>query len=226
MATKTIGYIRVSTEKQVDHGVSLEAQRAKIESYAFLYELELVEIIVDAGESASTLNRPGLQKALGMLKAGKAEALLCLKLDRLTRSVRDLSDLISGPFAPGRAGLLSVSEQFDTRSAAGRMVLNIMAVVSQWEREAIGERTKTAMQHLASQGRYVGGRTPYGFRIAPDGLHLEEVAEEQAILSEVKELRGSGLSFQKMAVELAQRGRRNRHGGTFAPAGLHRLLAA
>ena len=68
--TKTVAYLRVSTEKQADKGVSLEAQRAKVEAYASLYDLELVEIIVDAGESAKTLARPGLQTALGMLKSG------------------------------------------------------------------------------------------------------------------------------------------------------------
>lgn len=65
-------------------------------------------------------------------------------------------------------GLL-VGEQIDTRSAAGRLVLNVPASVSQWEREAIGERTATAMQHKASQGEYTGGQAPYGRRVASDG---------------------------------------------------------
>jgi site-specific DNA recombinase len=86
MPTRTIAYLRVSTEKQADKGVSLDAQRAKVAAYAELYDLMLVETIVDAGESAKSLDRPGLQRALSMLKAGGAEALLVVKLDRLTRS--------------------------------------------------------------------------------------------------------------------------------------------
>ena len=82
--------LRVSTDKQADRGVSLDAQRAKLKAYAELYELELVEIIVDAGQSAKSLDRPGLQRALAMLKEGEAEALLVVKLDRVTRSVVDL----------------------------------------------------------------------------------------------------------------------------------------
>jgi hypothetical protein len=121
--------------------VSLDAQRAKVKAYAELYDLELAEVIVDAGESAKSLDRPGLKRALGMLKAGEAEALLVVKLDRLTRSVVDLGTLVERYFAPGKAALLSVGEQIDTRSAAGRLVLNVLASVSQWEREAIGERT-------------------------------------------------------------------------------------
>jgi DNA invertase Pin-like site-specific DNA recombinase len=80
--TRTIAYVRVSTDKQTDRGVSLDAQRAKVRAYAELYELELVEVIVDAGASAKTLERPGLQRALAMLKRGHADALLVVKLDR------------------------------------------------------------------------------------------------------------------------------------------------
>ena len=58
MPTKTIAYLRVSTDKQADRGVSLEAQRAKLTAYAELYELDLVDIIVDAGHSAKSLDRP------------------------------------------------------------------------------------------------------------------------------------------------------------------------
>ena len=133
MATKTVAYVRVSTDKQADAGQSLEAQRAKVESYAGLYDLELVEVIVDAGVSAKNLSRPGLDRALAMLKSGKAEALLVVKLDRLTRSVRDLGELVEHYFASGKAALLSVSEQIDTRSAGGRLVLNVLASVSQWD---------------------------------------------------------------------------------------------
>src|ERR1700730_5734959 len=117
--TRTIAYLRVSTDKQADRGVSLDAQRAKVAAYAELYDLELLEVIIDAGESAKSLDRPGLQRALGMLKAGEAEALLVVKLDRLTRSVVDLGTLVERYFAPGKVALLSVGEQIDTRSAAG-----------------------------------------------------------------------------------------------------------
>lgn len=178
MPTRTIAYLRVSTEKQADRGVSLDAQRGKVAAYAQLYDLELVDTTVDAGESAKSLDRPGLKRAVAVLKAAQAEALLVVKLDRLTRSVVDLGTLVEGYFAPGKAALLSVGEQIDTRSAAGRLVLNVLASVSQWEREAIGERTATAMQHKASRGEYTGGQAPYGRRVAVDGERLEEDPQE------------------------------------------------
>jgi len=213
--TRTVAYLRVSTDKQADKGVSLDAQRAKVEAYAQLYDLTLVDVVVDAGESAKSLNRPGLERALATLNAGKADALLVVKLDRLTRSVRDLGTLIEEHFGPKGSALLSVSEQIDTRSAAGRLVLNILGSVSAWEREAIGERTSAAMQHKAKQGEYTGGRVPYGHRLAADGDHLEPVAAEQRVMVEARRLRAAGLSLRAVAAELDRLGFRSRTGRTF-----------
>lgn len=224
--TRTVAYLRVSTDKQADRGVSLEAQRAKVESYAALYDLELVAIEVDAGESAKSLARPALDRALGMLRAGKVDALLVVKLDRLTRSVRDLCDLVDRYFRDGKRALLSVSEQVDTRSAAGRMVLNVLSSVSQWEREAIGERTAAAMQHKQANGEYTGGDAPYGFTLAGDGSTLEVVKAEQAVIAEARTLRAAGMSLRKVAELLDGKGLRARSGRRFAPAQVARMVAA
>lgn len=222
--TKTVAYLRVSTDKQADRGVSLDAQRAKVDAYAKLYDLDLVTVIVDRGESAKSLKRPGLQRALGMLKAGLADALLVVKLDRLTRSVRDLGELVERYFASGKSALLSVSEQIDTRSAAGRLVLNVLASVGQWEREAIGERTAVAMELKASRGEFTGGAAPFGFRLARDGVHLEPIAAEQRALSKARELRAAGHSLRAVAAELGRLGFRSRTGRVFAAVQVARML--
>jgi DNA invertase Pin-like site-specific DNA recombinase len=223
MKTRTVAYLRVSTEKQSDLGVSIEAQEQKVNAYAGLYDLELVEIIIDAGASAKTLERPGLIKALGMLKSGEAEALLVVKLDRLTRSVADLGRLIETHFAPGKAALLSVSEQIDTRSAAGRLILNILASVSQWEREAIGERTRDAMRYKQSQNEYIGGHAPYGFQIV--GGEQVEDAFEQSVIQQAKRFRESGISLSAIARELDSNGIRTRNGKPFVAQQIKRLVA-
>ena len=176
--TKVIAYLRVSTEKQADHGISLESQKKKVKQYADLYDLDLVEIIVDAGLSAKTLNRTGLQKALSMLKSNEATGLLVVKLDRLTRSVKDLGYLIEKYFDK-KYSLFSVSENIDTRTAAGRLVLNILGSVSQWEREIIGERTSESMQHKIQKGQYIGGNIPFGFTLGADKVNLVENLHEQ-----------------------------------------------
>jgi site-specific DNA recombinase len=98
--------------------------------------------------------------------AGKVKAVIVAKLDRLTRSVKDLCELLER-FERKGVALVSVAESLDTGSAAGRLVLNIMAAVSQWEREAIGERTRDALGHMRSQGQRVGNivfRLPAGSR--------------------------------------------------------------
>ena len=223
--TRTVAYLRVSTDKQADRGVSLDAQRAKVAAYAQLYDLELVEVIVDAGESAKSLDRPGLTRALAMLEAGDAEALLVVKLDRLTRSVADLGRLVDDYFGNGKAALLSVSEQIDTRSAAGRLVLNVLASVGQWEREAIAERTATAMQHKASQGEYTGGQAPYGRRVGADGARLEAAPEEAAVRALARQLRAQGLSLREVAAALEERGICSRTGRGFAPVQVQRMVA-
>jgi len=223
MGTRAIAYVRVSTEKQAEAGQSLEAQQAKLAAYATLYELELVEVVVDAGVSAKTLNRPGLSRALSLLERGEADALVVVKLDRLTRSVRDLGELVERYFAGNGAALLSVSEQIDTRSAAGRLVLNVLASVSQWEREAIGERTAAVMRHKADQGEYTGGRAPYGYAV--EGGQLVAVEAEQAVLAAAREAKAAGLSLRAIARELESRGMLSRTGKPFAPVQVSRLLA-
>lgn len=222
--TRTVAYLRVSTEKQADRGVSLDAQRTKVTAYASLYDLDIVEFIVDAGVSASTLDRPGLIRALEMLRRGQATALVVVKLDRLTRSVRDLGDLVERYFADGRIALLSVSEQVDTRTAAGRLVLNVLGSVSQWERETIGERTTAAMQHKAALGEYTGGGAPYGYRVHEDKTRLVAVEAEQEVVAEARRLRAGGLSFRKVAARLERNGVRSRAGGPFVHTQIRRMV--
>ncbi len=222
--TPAIAYLRVSTDKQADHGVSLEAQREKLVAYATLYDLELVAIEVDAGVSAKTLERPALQSALRRLEKGEAKVLVVMKLDRLTRSVRDLGVLVEKYFAKGKWELMSVSENINTQSAAGRLVLNVLGSVSQWEREAIGERTSVAMQHKASRGEYTGGEVPFGYRLGPEGVTVEPYEPEQAILERMMALRSAGMSLRGIGQELVAQGFVNRSGAVWGPSTLKRVL--
>jgi len=164
---KAIGYVRVLTDRQAELGVSLEAQEAKIRAMATVKGAELSEVIVDGGESAKNLNRPGLQRLLAMVDSGKVEAVIIAKLDRLTRTVKDLCSLLE-LFEKRGVALISVAESLDTASAAGRLVITI----SQWEREAIGERTRDALRHKRTSGERVGN-IRFGFRLSPDGKHVE-----------------------------------------------------
>ena len=104
----------------------------------------LTDVIVDAGESAKTLDLPGMVRVQELVKARQVEAVIVLKLDRLTRNVRDLADLLD-TFRSRKVALMSVSESLNTETAAGRMVVNLLGVVGQWEREAIARLTCPAI---------------------------------------------------------------------------------
>jgi site-specific DNA recombinase len=184
---KTFGYVRVSTDKQAERGISLEAQAEKIRAMALVQSVELDEFIVESGESAKSLNRPGMTKLLGMVDAGQVKAVIVAKLDRLT------------------------------------LVLNIMAAVSQWEREAIGERTRDALHHKRSQGERVGN-IAFGFRLAGDGQHVEPDPAEQGALTEIRRLRHEGATLRGIAAALNHRAYRTRRGTPWRLESVARVL--
>lgn len=220
-ARRVVGYVRVSTGKQADTGHSLEAQRAQLAAYCALYGYELVAVEADEGASASTTDgRPGLARALDLCRTGAADAVLVAKLDRLTRSTRDLGALLERA-QRGGWGILSVGEQLDTTTAAGRMVVGILGVVSQWQREYIGEQTSATMQSMRARGLYTGGKARYGYRVGTDGDLVPDPAE-QAALAAVRELRDAGLSLRATTAELAKRGMLARSGKPFS---LNALMA-
>jgi DNA invertase Pin-like site-specific DNA recombinase len=194
---RVVAYARVSTEQQAVDGASLDAQQVQIEAYMKAFGYHLVAIEVDAGVSASTTDRPGLKAALGRLENGEADTLLVVKLDRLTRRLRDMVDLVDTYFKD-RFTLLSVSESIDTRSAAGRMMLNMLTAVAEWEREAAAERTAAVMAHMKASGKFTGGWPPFGFKLGEDGTLIEDPAE-QAVIADVRELKSFGHSLRDIA---------------------------
>jgi len=235
--TRVVIYIRVSTDKQADFGIGLDVQRERCLGYAKLYDLSVVSVVEDPGASAKTLDRSGLKRALDMLRKGEADAILVAKLDRLTRSVVNLGELVEEYFTEGRWNLLSVGEQIDTRTATGRLVLNILASVSQWEREAIGERTAAAMRHKASLGEYTGGEVPYGFRLGPEESvgrdregrervirRLVKDDHEALVVELVQALHENGESLHGIARALGARGARARSGRSFGAEQIKRML--
>jgi DNA invertase Pin-like site-specific DNA recombinase len=217
-----IGYVRVSTDRQAEQGVSLEAQEAKIRAMATVQGAELSEVIVDGGESAKNLNRPGLQRLLALVDSGKVEAVIIAKLDRLTRSVKDLCSLLE-LFEKRGVALISVAESLDTASAAGRLVITIMAAVSQWEREAIGERTRDALRHKRTSGERVGN-IRFGFRLSPDGKHVEPDPGEQGVLTEIRHLRQNGHTLRGIAAALNRQSLRTRCGSPWRLEHVARII--
>lgn len=221
--TEAIGYIRVSTSEQAESGLSLEAQRTRIEGQAAANGWRLLGIYEDAGLSAKTLDRPGLQAAIKKLRPGRV--LLALKLDRLTRSVRDLYDLTQIIDDAG-ADWACVQEKFDTTTATGRLILAIMVQLSQWERETISERTTSALATKKARGERLG-TTPLGYKTISEAdgtTRLVEDEEEMETRQMARDLSEAGASLRGIARALQQAGRKTKRGGKWEAATIARLL--
>jgi len=121
--------------------------------------------------------------------------------------------------------LISVAESLDTASAAGRLVITIMGAVSQWEREAIGERTREALRHKRSKGERVGNIV-YGYRLSSDGTHLEVDEREQAAMVRISTLRRAGKTLRAIARDLNERGHRTRRGSEWRHEYIKRIVDA
>lgn len=164
---RVVGYSRVSTLEQSREGISLDNQEHKIRAYADLKDMDLVEMIVEEGKSGKSLNRPGLQKLIDLIKNKLVDAVICYKLDRLTRKTRDLLYLIEDVFSKNNIQFISLNENIDTSSASGKFFLTVMGAMAQMERDLIAERTVDALQELSRQGRRLGSpdRIPLGFKL-------------------------------------------------------------
>jgi len=203
MKTAT-AYIRVSTEGQAKEGVSLEVQQRKIEAWCVANDFELGGVFVDAGLSGKRAdNRPELQNALSAVTQSKG-VLVVYSLSRLARSTKDTIQ-ISERLDKAGADLVSLSEKLDTTSAAGKMVFRLMAVLAEFERDQVYERTIAALAHKKSKGERVG-KIPFGFNLAADGVMLLENPDELRAVELIRELKAEGYSLRAIAAELDSAG--------------------
>ena len=205
---KAIGYVRVSTMGQVEDGVSLDAQEAKIRAWAEANGAEAVNIYRDEGISGKRAdNRPGLQAALAAV--GRGDALVTYALSRLSRSTKDTLALAEHLERRG-ADLVSLSEKIDTTSAAGKMVFRLLAVLAEFERDQISDRTKFALAHKRQNGEKTGGDVPFGYRARAGKLYRH--ADEQRAIALIMDLHERGQSLRRIGHALEAAGIARRRG--------------
>lgn len=142
---------------------------------------------------------------------------------RLARSTKDALS-ISDRLAKAGADLVSLSESIDTTSAAGKMVFRMLAVLAEFERDVIAERTRAAMQHKKAKGERISREAAYGFRL-DEGRVIAD-ADEQRAVALVAELRGAGRSLRSIATALESAGLRPRVGRRWHPQTVARIAAA
>jgi site-specific DNA recombinase len=218
-----IGYVRVSTEGQVTEGISLKAQEERIRAWAIANDYTLTAIHSDAGISGGRAdNRPALQKAIS--EAGQGVALVVYSLSRLARSTKD-AIAISEALAKRGADLVSLTERIDTTTASGKMVFRMMAVLAEFERDQISERTKTALAFKKSQNKRIG-TVPFGHDLAPDGETLVKNPAEQKAIALIVALRKEGLSLREIKAELEARGLKTKQARSWSPKVVWTILRA
>lgn len=218
-----VGYIRVSTDGQVTEGVSLDAQRERIAAWCMANGFSLAETFVDAGLSGGRSdNRPGLQSALNAVCKAKG-VLVVYSLSRLARSTKDTIQ-IGERLDKASADLVSLSERIDTTSAAGKMMFRMLAVLAEFERDQISERTTTAMKFKAAQGHRVG-KVPFGFDLAVDGVTLLANPAEKEAVGLIRELRATGFSLRDIATELNSRKIPTKEGKPWTHSTIQRILS-
>jgi len=220
-----IGYIRVSTDQQAEEGVSLDAQRERLEAYAKMQGLDLVEIIEDAGISGTVplADRDGGAALITALVDHQAKHVVSLKLDRLFRDAADaLNQTRQWDKDKIALHLIDVGGQsINTSSAMGRMFLTMMAGFAELERNLISERTASALRHKKQKGE-VYSALPLGYE-DQDG-QLVPVDEEMVIVSEIRAMRQNGLSLHKIANDLNGRGIVGKRGGKFYASTIRAIL--
>lgn len=203
-------YVRVSTDEQAKHGYSILAQIEKLEAYCVSQGWEVIgEVYVDDGYSAKDLNRPHFQRMLSEIKKGDIDVVLVYRLDRLTRSVSDLYEILK-VLDKYNCKFKSATEVYDTTNAMGRLFITLVAAIAQWERENTAERVRMGMEKKVKLGFWKGGTPPYGYKVSDGELLINE--EEAKTVKEIFKL-AKAIGFYTLARQLTDKGISPRKGG-------------
>lgn len=197
------GYIRVSTKHQKDEGMSLENQEKKLQAWATINDHTMIEVIPDKGISGTSIERrPGLVRLLEIIKPG--ETLLTYNFSRLSRSARDFLNILHEMNMRG-CRVVIMTENLDTGTPYGRFTATLFSAVAELEADVIRKRVQDSMDVKKEKGEFVG-RIPYGWKqVGGKGSGLEEVPEQQKVISRIKLLRasftveGKQYSYEKIA---------------------------
>lgn len=241
-------YCRVSTEQQVEKE-SLDVQEARLRAYCVANGVDAPSIFRDEGLSGKDTHRPELNRLLGEVQAGKVQMVLVTRLDRITRSVRDLTYLIE-TFHRHGVEFVSLAENLDTSKPQGRFQITLLASLAQLERETTAERVAEVMHHRAAQGKWNGGVIPFGYttqqrvlnEASKAGLSISEATEravqscpepkvlyadevEAALVKVVYDTYLATNSIRETVRRLNSAGYRTRSGGQWTSASIARMLS-
>lgn len=217
---RTALYGRVSTEEQYKEGFSIAAQRERLEAYAKSQGWDVIDYYVDE-VSAKDTNRPALQRMLKDIEEGIIDVVLVYRLDRLTRSVLDLYQLLD-LFEENNCKFKSATEVYDTTTAMGRLFITLVAALAQWERENLSERVSMGMSQKARQGEWHGSRPPFGYDYSDGELRIN--ADEAKYIQWIYKWYIDGLSDRKIAIRLNDMGVTTKQGASWREGRIRYIL--
>ena len=202
-------YVRVSTQDQAQHGFSLNAQQEALENYAKALGYEILKIYRDEGKSAKDLKRPEMQQMLKDAESNKFSAIFIYKLDRFSRSLKDLILTIDKLKELG-IDFVSLQDKIETTSASGKLMFHVISAFAEFERNIIGDRTKFGMQRKAKEGGFIT-KAPKGYKIVDKMLIPGENSKE--IKQIFQEFLDSSISLTQLAKK-----------SNMTPTGMKKLL--
>lgn len=207
---RVVAYLRVSTDRQADEGFGLEVQEAAIREWARAARAKVVEVVRDEGKSgaADVIDRPGLAKALGHIQAGRADAVVVARVDRLARDLV-LSEWIRAEIIRAGGDLRSASNVEDAHlrddpDPAVGLVRQVLAAVAEYERKMVRLRMESGKEAKRRAGGYAAGQPRYGYRAADHELVPD--MDEQRIAAKMKRWRREGKSLRWIADRLNEEG--------------------
>ncbi|MDR7319677.1 site-specific DNA recombinase [Brevibacillus nitrificans] len=202
-------YCRVSTDEQAREGVSLDEQQERLKAYCRAMGWnEDVVLFIDDGYSAKSTERPQLTKLLSEIKEGNVSKIMVTKLDRVSRRLLDLLMLID-LFMEYNVAFISISESFDTNTPSGRLTLQVLGAVAEFERERIRERVFENMHHAANQGKWLT-QSPYGYRLEEKALVIFP-PEAEIVKRVYQQFVEQGFGYYAIAKLLNEEGIPSRH---------------
>src|SRR5262245_20297966 len=203
-------YTRKSTEEGLEQEFnSLDAQREAAEAYVASQRHEgwtcLPDRYDDGGFTGGNMERPALQRLMTDIEAGKIDCVVVYKVDRLSRSLLDFARMME-TFERHRVSFVSVTQQFNTATSMGRLVLNVLLSFAQFEREIISERTRDKIAATRRKGKWAGGHPLLGYDVDPQGFRLLVNADEAVRVRAIFDLYLELQSLLPVVTELDRRG--------------------
>ena len=219
-------YCRVSSDERLDQSFnSIDAQREAGIAYVASQKTEGWELVPDfyedPGFSGGNMERPGLKRLLKDIQAGKIDIVVVYKIDRLSRSLADFAKMVE-VFDNHMVSFSSVTQQINSATSMGRLMLNVLLSFAQFEREVTGERIRDKIAASKRKGMWMGGSVPLGYRVENRALQI--APEEAELVQRIFEQFIAEKSTTKIVKELNEQGIQTKRKKAFCKQSIYKIL--